>query len=340
MFGLGEQVVEAVAHVDGRGLSTFRALITRPGLLTDAYVSGRRKPYLVPLQVFLIANLVFFGFQSLFRANVFSTPLQSQVSGQFYKAFAQRRVDARLAALKTTEKAYAPAYDRAALLNAKSLIILMTPPMALLAGVLFFTRRKPFVTHIVFALHFYAFWLLAFCLLTPITAIAITVFMKVSGTTLAPSTMDLLAAWVWLAAGVVYLGVAVATVYGERGLSRVLKVVLLALEAGVTVFGYRFWCFSSRSTRPACTEGPFVRCICLDTYMRVRVIKGVDNAFDIIVEPNRRAILGLLVSSEQSVGEIERHLRMPQPTVSKHLRVLRDAGFVEPRWTRSAGSTG
>ena len=51
--------------------------------------------------------------------------------------------------------------------------------------------------------------------------------------------------------------------------------------------------------------------------------------FEVIAEPNRRAILSLLVSSEQSVGEIERQLRMSQPTVSKHLRVLRDAGFVE-----------
>src|SRR5208282_2668103 len=41
------------------------------------------------------------------------------------------------------------------------------------------------------------------------------------------------------------------------------------------------------------------------------------------------SILSLLVSSQQSVGEIERQLRMPQPTVSKHLRVLREAGFVE-----------
>src|SRR5215470_6479415 len=55
----------------------------------------------------------------------------------------------------------------------------------------------------------------------------------------------------------------------------------------------------------------------------------MESAFEIIAEPNRRAILSLLVSSEQSVGEIERQLRMPQPTVSKHLRVLRDAGFVE-----------
>jgi DNA-binding transcriptional ArsR family regulator len=55
----------------------------------------------------------------------------------------------------------------------------------------------------------------------------------------------------------------------------------------------------------------------------------VESVFEIIAEPNRRAILSLLVSSQQSVGEIERRLHMPQPTVSKHLRVLREAGFVE-----------
>jgi DNA-binding transcriptional ArsR family regulator len=55
----------------------------------------------------------------------------------------------------------------------------------------------------------------------------------------------------------------------------------------------------------------------------------VESVFEIIAEPNRRAILSLLVSSEQSVGEIERQLRMPQTTVSKHLRVLREGGFVE-----------
>jgi DNA-binding transcriptional ArsR family regulator len=57
----------------------------------------------------------------------------------------------------------------------------------------------------------------------------------------------------------------------------------------------------------------------------------VESVFEIIAEPNRRAILSLLVSSQQSVGEIERQLQMAQPTVSKHLRVLREAGFVESR---------
>ncbi len=58
-------------------------------------------------------------------------------------------------------------------------------------------------------------------------------------------------------------------------------------------------------------------------------IQRMESIFAIIAEPNRRAILGLLAGSEMPVGEIEQRLGMPQPAVSKHLRVLREAGFVE-----------
>jgi len=57
----------------------------------------------------------------------------------------------------------------------------------------------------------------------------------------------------------------------------------------------------------------------------------MESAFAILAEPNRRALLKLLAISEKSVGELERQLGMPQPSVSKHLRVLREAGFVESR---------
>jgi len=63
----------------------------------------------------------------------------------------------------------------------------------------------------------------------------------------------------------------------------------------------------------------------------------MESVFEVIAEPSRRAILSLLVLSEQAVGDIERQLRMPQPAVSKHLRVLREAGFVES--THSGVST-
>jgi len=57
----------------------------------------------------------------------------------------------------------------------------------------------------------------------------------------------------------------------------------------------------------------------------------VESSFAVVAEPNRRAILGLLLTSDRSVGELERELRLSQPAVSKHLRVLREAGFVESR---------
>ena len=59
--------------------------------------------------------------------------------------------------------------------------------------------------------------------------------------------------------------------------------------------------------------------------------RDMESSFSTIAEPNRRAILSLLASSERSVGEIERQLGMPQTSVSKHLRVLREAGLVESR---------
>jgi DNA-binding transcriptional ArsR family regulator len=57
----------------------------------------------------------------------------------------------------------------------------------------------------------------------------------------------------------------------------------------------------------------------------------VESAFAIIAEPSRRAILSILSSSECSVGELMDQLGLPQPSVSKHLKILREGGFVESR---------
>jgi DNA-binding transcriptional ArsR family regulator len=57
----------------------------------------------------------------------------------------------------------------------------------------------------------------------------------------------------------------------------------------------------------------------------------MEAAFAAIAEPHRRAILSMLSSSERSVSELIEELRLPQPSVSKHLKVLREAGFVDSR---------
>ena len=57
----------------------------------------------------------------------------------------------------------------------------------------------------------------------------------------------------------------------------------------------------------------------------------MESAFAVLAEPNRRAILSMLSSSERSVSELMHQLRLPQPSVSKHLKVLREGGFVGSR---------
>ena len=53
--------------------------------------------------------------------------------------------------------------------------------------------------------------------------------------------------------------------------------------------------------------------------------------FEVLAEPNRRRLLDLLRDDEHSVGELVTAMDMSQPAVSKHLRVLREAGMVEAR---------
>jgi DNA-binding transcriptional ArsR family regulator len=54
-------------------------------------------------------------------------------------------------------------------------------------------------------------------------------------------------------------------------------------------------------------------------------------AFEVLAEPRRREILDLLKAGERPVGELVELLALTQPGVSKHLKVLRDAGLVEVR---------
>lgn len=65
--------------------------------------------------------------------------------------------------------------------------------------------------------------------------------------------------------------------------------------------------------------------------MREAAYYGPMETFAALAEPTRRRIVGQLRTSESSVGELVEALAVSQPTMSKHLKVLREAGFVSSR---------
>ncbi len=233
--GLFDQVFEALTSVDGRLIASLRSLLLRPGVLTVAYLQGRRKPFIGPFQLFLIANVVFFAVQSLTGAKIFSTPLAMHLRNQFWTPAAEWMVNRRLEATHTTLEKYAPVFDQAVALHAKSLIVLMVIPFALLPALLF-PGKRPAVAHVVFALHFYAFLLLLFCAVL----IMVGCVQYLGGPGLDSARADEVLSIVNLLACSGYLWVATKTVYGAGGVSRVIKVVALVVAAAGIVLGYRF----------------------------------------------------------------------------------------------------
>ena len=237
--GLFRQLFHALSSIDGRLLRSFRCLVTRPGALTVAYVQGRRISYLGPFQLLLIANVLFFAGQSLTNTNIASSTLDSHLHNQDWQGVAQPLVAQRLETTGTTLDLYAPIFDRANVLHAKSFIILMVLPFALLLPILFYRSRQPFVAHAVFSLHFYAFLLLLFCVWLGVAEINVLL----GGTGLNSPRMDNALSLVNLAVCATYLYVATGTAYGASGALRIAKVLALSLAVVGILLGYRFVLF-------------------------------------------------------------------------------------------------
>src|SRR3954470_16474902 len=207
--GIFAQLLHAFTSIDGRLIHSFRSLIDSPGTLTVAYVEGRRAPYIGPFQLFLLANVLFFAAQSLTGANIVGVTISSHLNGQDWSAIAQELVAARLDALQTTIERYAPAFNQAIVLNAKTLIILMVLPFSLLLTMTFYRARRPFATHMTFALHFYAFLLLLFCL--SLTVISLDVV--AGGAGLASARLDNILSILNFGVAALYLYIATGVVY-------------------------------------------------------------------------------------------------------------------------------
>jgi uncharacterized protein DUF3667 len=215
---------------------SVRQLLTRPGALTAAHLRGQKKPYLLPFQLFLMANLLFFAVQSLSGVMIFATPIDSHLRNDLRGPAAKRLVTWRIEATHSSLADDAPVFDRAVALNAKSLVILMALAFAVPLPMIFHGSGRPFVTHLVFSLHFYAFVLLLFCVALTIAALDVSL----GGPGLQSIPFDHTLSIIELVVCFAYLYVAIRKVYGVSGAARVLDVVALTIASAAIVLGYRF----------------------------------------------------------------------------------------------------
>jgi hypothetical protein len=236
---LATRIFAALSNVDGKLMRSFRALLATPGALTDHYVAGQRRAYLGPLQLFLIANALFFAVQSWAHLAIFSSPLESHLHNQDWQELARSLTAARLQARHETLAAFAQVFDSAALLNAKAMIILMALAFAPFLPLLYPSPRRAFGAHVVFALYLYGFILLLMC----VSMLIAEMDLLLGGGGLASEPVDMALTLFNLSACAVYLYPATGRFYGSRGAARIAKVAALTVAIGAIVLAYRFTIF-------------------------------------------------------------------------------------------------
>ena len=227
---------EAFTNIDSRFLRSFRYLVTRPGELTNAWLRGQRKPYLGPVALFLIINVLFFAVESLTGGKVFNTPLNSHLHTQPWSDVIQDLIARKLESSHTTLASYAPVFDQAVAFKARSLIIFMALAFSLAPALAFLRSKRPLVTHMVFSLHVYSFLLLLLCA----AAATQTLIGLLGGPGKDSIPLDNAIAIGILIASAVYLYYAMRTVYLAHGAELALKTLALTVVVAAVVLGYRF----------------------------------------------------------------------------------------------------
>lgn len=190
---------ESLFSWDGRILGTLTSFVRRPGELSVAYLEGRRKPFLNPLQLFLLINVLFFVQQGVTGWNTYSTPWHVHVRDSIYADAAQVVARWRLDQLGLPYTgdplwAYVSRFNAAVQLSAKSLLVLLIPFVTVLVVAVRAGRPRQAAAHLTVGLHLTAYLLALQTLVLPVVTLIQWVAYS-RGYTLDRGVVDFVATW-------------------------------------------------------------------------------------------------------------------------------------------------
>jgi len=238
-----EEVLETMAHVDGRVFASFRSLLIRPGQLAGDFLAGRRKTQMGPVQMFVVCNVLYFLFLPLALQVPFTSTLRMQTENRPWRVMAKRMVDAKVADRQEEIEEYAAHFDETAHLQGHSLVMLMVPLFAIGIWGLHPRAQRYYGEHLVFSFYAMGFLLLWMTVVTvPISQIyrlgVLAEWWRQDGSLL-EVTLDLPIALGFIA----YLATASGRVYADVRYRAIAKAVVLIGWLVVCLTIYRFILF-------------------------------------------------------------------------------------------------
>jgi len=239
---LFEEFFHSLTHADSRFLRSMRYLFTKPGLLTNEYLAGRRKLYSSPLSLFLIANLLYL-FLGVY--DTFNSHFETVITGQPYSKALIPQVQAKMQKKHWTMKQLEERYDERSTHEAKLMLIVFVFLLSLPVALLFISRKRYYYDYVVFSMEYVNFIMYGFMMLIPwllALVIVVVLWMKGGGTfnpgenTSSLFGVALLLLWV-------YLSLAARKVFKQQWWITIIKAALLTVCTVLAMFLYRFLAF-------------------------------------------------------------------------------------------------
>jgi hypothetical protein len=155
-----EQTVDGFTHFDSKFLRSFKALLFKPGFLTLEFIHGRKTRYMKPVQIFIIASVLFYFFFP--KASTFFAPVKQLETNDRFGANATEVIKKKALADSSSVHLVVKTIETEAAHKSKAYLFILIPFWGLLFYVLFW-RSNPFlVPHIIFAAHGISFFIILF----------------------------------------------------------------------------------------------------------------------------------------------------------------------------------
>lgn len=233
-------VLMATTISDNRFIKSLRHTIAHPGFLSREYVDGRRVPYMRPLQMFFILNVIYFLFPVL---QLFNSSLYTQIHVLPHARLARNIVAHRIVADKVTMIGFELMYNEKTTRLAKLLVVLFVAVAALPLSLIFRRRNRLFSDHMALAIELSSFNIAVNAIGLSLLLMLVNMVFHWSKVGWGSYLNDLTLTIIFILTNLYFIFNAARTFYNQKGKRLVIKAFLGILGLFLALEVYRFLLF-------------------------------------------------------------------------------------------------
>lgn len=239
IFHFLESVFHTITHFDGKIFKNLKLILLKPGFISKKLSEGSRQPFMNPLSMFFVGNLIYFLFP-IFQT--FNTSFSSQLNSQPWKKSAKEIVIKKMRTENIGEEELALKYNAKSTTLSKLMLVIFIPLGAVVFSILNFKRSRYFADHLLMSMEFMCFVIFYCTLFIAYLLFGVYGIFKLLSLNLDPFNESFLLPVIMLSM-FYFLYRSQRSFYGQKIIWAVVKSILVISAFGYLLDAYRFILF-------------------------------------------------------------------------------------------------